>query len=207
MYLDGQLPGGPASTNTGGQVTQYALSALFGAGPGGPGSPKAGANPLDQLKDTFYVTPDGGPVVVSPSVARAPGIVQYPITQPSTLYPSQVPLEPIANACNGLSGYDPATLITPGAVPNLPANQPVAPPQWPDTPSGNHLKPCPGYANDGSLISLRTGAFRSGLEGCCQSGYQSRDTMDLPKETNWMPFLLAAAALMAYSASDRTARR
>lgn len=204
MYLDGQLPGGPASDNTGGQVTQYAISALFGSPKLGPGNPKAGGNPLDQIGDKFYVTPDGGPVVVSPSVARAPGIVQYPITQPSTLYPSQEPLEPLANACNGLSGYDPATLITPGAVPNLPANMPVAPPQWPDTPNSNVMKPCPGYANDGSLLSLRNDAFRSGLSGCCRSGYQSADSMVIPdKKTDWMPFILAAAGLLVLTSRGK----
>lgn len=205
MYLDGQLPGGPPSDNLGGQVSQYAVSSLFGDPKPGPGSPKAGGNPLDQLNNTFFVTPDGGPVVVSPSNATANGIVQYPITQPSTLYPAQVDIEP-SGAC-GLADYAPS-LITPGAVPMLPKNQPVAPPQFTDTPSGRFVKPCPGYGADGSLVSLRNDAFRNGLAGCCQSGYQEREDLKIAPDASWGWFLGAAAALMLLTSSpEKKGRR
>lgn len=57
MYLDGQLPYGPASSNVGAPVIPTMNE---------PGIPST------------YTTPEGGPIVVSPSLATADGIVQTP---------------------------------------------------------------------------------------------------------------------------------
>jgi hypothetical protein len=75
MYLDGQLPGGPPSSNRGGQPTTNGVSALFGSQDMGPESPMPG----DLSSSTFYTVPAGGEVVVSPSLATADGVVQYPV--------------------------------------------------------------------------------------------------------------------------------
>lgn len=57
MYLDGQLPYGPATSNIGAPVIPTMSD---------PGTPQT------------YTIPEGGPVVVSPSLATADGIVQTP---------------------------------------------------------------------------------------------------------------------------------
>lgn len=57
MYLDGQLPYGPASSNVGAPVIPTMSD---------PGTPQT------------FTTPEGGPIVVSPSLATADGIVQTP---------------------------------------------------------------------------------------------------------------------------------
>jgi len=57
MYLEGQLPYGPASSNVGAPAIPTMSD---------PGTPST------------YTTPEGGPVVVSPSLATADGIVQTP---------------------------------------------------------------------------------------------------------------------------------
>lgn len=83
MYLDGQLPYGPASTNTGGQQTLDGASALDGntylmpvpSGPDPSGGPGNSAS--------MYTVPQGGNDLVSPSISTADGIVQYPITSPT----------------------------------------------------------------------------------------------------------------------------
>lgn len=75
MYLDGQLPGGPPSSNQGGRVNPDGVSALDGTGDDVVVSPKPG----DLSGSTFFVVEGGGPVVVSPSLATSDGIVQYPI--------------------------------------------------------------------------------------------------------------------------------
>lgn len=57
MYLDGQLPYGPVTSNVGAPpIATYDTAA----------------------PEQTYTTPDGGPVVISPSVATADGIVQTP---------------------------------------------------------------------------------------------------------------------------------
>lgn len=76
MYLDGQLPLGPASKNQGGQVTPNGVSALFDGEMAQPGPSQM---PQDLDGDQFFVLPDGGPVVVSPSLAKSNGIVQFPV--------------------------------------------------------------------------------------------------------------------------------
>jgi hypothetical protein len=83
MYLDGQLPYGPASSNTGGQQTLDAMDALFGnpdltPNPTGP-DPTGGPNNSQSL----YTVPGGGDTLVSPSIATTDGIVQFPNNAPT----------------------------------------------------------------------------------------------------------------------------
>lgn len=63
MYLDGQLPYGPPSSNV--------------------GAPPAPAITVAAPATTFVV-PGGGDTIVSPTVADANGIVQYPLNEPRT---------------------------------------------------------------------------------------------------------------------------
>lgn len=63
MYLDGQLPYGPASRN-----------------PGAPPIPAI----VEAAAPKSFLVPGGGPTVVSPTVADDNGIVQYPINEPIT---------------------------------------------------------------------------------------------------------------------------
>lgn len=86
MYLPGQLPYGPPSSNVGAAPNFDGTSTLFGdseltaaippgSGPGGGTSDS----------ETTWVTPDGGDVIVNPTTATGNGVVQFPITSPGSL--------------------------------------------------------------------------------------------------------------------------
>jgi hypothetical protein len=63
MFLDGQLPYGPPSSN-----------------PGAPASP-----PLANVSPPgFFTLPEGGDVLVSPTLGNADGVVQVPQTAPAS---------------------------------------------------------------------------------------------------------------------------
>lgn len=102
MYLDGQLPHGPISSNLGGQVNPDGVSALDGSGD----PPIVSPMPQDLSGNTFWSTPAGGDVLISPSLATADGIVQYPINRMRSYKRGDNP--PGRNAPRGWAAGNPA---------------------------------------------------------------------------------------------------
>ncbi len=193
MYLEGQLPLGPASSNRGGEPTPNGVSALFD---GEMAEPMPSPKPEDLSGSTFYTLPDGGPVVVSPSLATEHGIVQYPVNPMRGYRRGDKP--PQRNAPPGYTtenpdDWRPATcgLDTPGAPVEVGDN--VVP------------SPCPQYGADGSLVTLRNDAGRNaGLGDCCQSGYQKFETLEIPESPSpWWLLAIAGVALLVGSKGER----
>jgi hypothetical protein len=114
MYLAGQLPYGPPSTNVGGQLNFDGDSPLFGDS---VGDPPPAVDPSGGAANTqnTYVVPGGGQQVVNPSIATANGIVQPPITSPASRTRFQKLPAGARDSCgSGLSGFgavDPATCL------------------------------------------------------------------------------------------------
>ncbi len=198
MYLEGQLPLGPASNNHGGQETPNGVSALFDGEMGEMVLPSPG--PKDLSGSTFFTISDGGPVVVSPSLALSNGVVQFPQNEMRGYRRG----DKRPSAPRGYSTENPDDW----APVSCGLENPTGPMEGGDNVVPNPA--CPGYGSDGSLVTLRNDAGRnaglSGIEGCCQSGYQSFETLELPDSPSpWWLLAIAGAALLAGSNRKKAA--
>lgn len=108
MYLAGQLPYGPESTNTGGipnftgqDILLDDVMTLAPADSVPASSPASGSGTNQQ---NTYLLPGGSPDVVPASIANGNGIVQYPVTSPGSRTRFQkLPGSPV-DSCGGGSG-------------------------------------------------------------------------------------------------------
>jgi hypothetical protein len=117
MYLPGQLPYGPPSTNQGGvaNLDGDLGPLLTSADPSSVSDPSGGPTNTQ----TTYLLPGAGNQIVNPSIATGNGIVQTPITSPGSRTRFQKLPASAADSCSqgsGLSGLgdgaDPATCLS-----------------------------------------------------------------------------------------------
>jgi hypothetical protein len=112
MYLDGQLPYGPASSNTGGQQTLDGASALWGNPDLFPIPVTSDPSGGPDNTAAMYTVPQGGSDLVSPSIATADGIVQFPMTSPTgnpKFSKMRDSSECAGTGMSGIGAMDPAT--------------------------------------------------------------------------------------------------
>jgi len=113
MYLPGQLPYGPPSSNQGGWPNLDGDTGPLLTSPTNNGvSDPSGGSANTQ---TTYLLPGAGAQVVNPSIATGNGIVQTPITSPGSRTRFQKLPASAADSCgggmNGLGDADPATCL------------------------------------------------------------------------------------------------